>query len=74
MIKIGDESVESETQANSEYVLLPCRCRTWRKTSAEDAEGADKIVERERAGGLGADVMLKEGEPTREILQIVKKY
>ncbi len=33
----------------------------------------DKIVERERAGGLDIDVMLKEGEPTREILKTIKE-
>lgn len=33
----------------------------------------DKLVEQERAGGTSIEVMLKEGEPTREILQTIKE-
>ncbi len=33
----------------------------------------DKIVEQERTGGIGIDVMLKEGEPTKEILKTVRE-
>ncbi|MGE5174201.1 MAG: universal stress protein [Betaproteobacteria bacterium] len=33
----------------------------------------DKIVEQERASGVDIDVMIKEGEPTKEILKTVKE-
>ncbi len=36
-------------------------------------EELDKLAERERANGTSIEVMLKEGEPTREILQTVKE-
>ncbi len=36
-------------------------------------EELDKLAEKERGAGTSVEVMLKEGEPTREILQTVKE-
>ncbi len=52
---------------------MPNLAKDYQNLMASTRKELDRLVEHERKGGLDIDVMLKEGEPTKEILNTVKE-
>jgi len=51
---------------------MPNLAKDYKRLLDTTRKELDKIIEQERSGGVEIDVMLKEGEPTKEILKAVK--
>ncbi len=52
---------------------MPNLEKDYQKLLKKTREGLDKLAEQERAAGTNIEVLIKEGEPTKEILQAVKE-
>jgi universal stress protein A len=52
---------------------LPNLDKDYQKLLKKTRESLDKLAEKERAAGTSIEVLMKEGDPTREILQTVKE-
>jgi len=52
---------------------MPNLAKDYQQLLERTRKELDKIIEKERSGGIEIDVILREGEPTREILKAVKE-
>jgi universal stress protein A len=52
---------------------LPNLDKDYKKLLKKTRESLDKLAEKERSAGTTIEVIMKEGEPTHEILQTVKE-
>ena len=52
---------------------LPNLDKDYQKLLKKTRESLDKLAEKERAAGTSIEVIMKEGDPTREIAQTVKE-
>lgn len=52
---------------------MPNLAKDYQRLMKKTRQELDRLVEQEQAGGLSIEVLLKEGEPTQEIVQSVKE-
>ncbi len=52
---------------------MPNLEKDYQKLLKKTREGLDKLAKQERAAGTNIEVLIKEGEPTKEILRAVKE-
>lgn len=52
---------------------MPNLAKDYQRLMKKTRQELDRLVEQEQAGGLSIEVLLKEGEPTQEIVQTVKE-
>ena len=52
---------------------MPNLAKDYQQLLERTRKELDEIIEKERTGGIEIEVMLREGEPTREILKAVKE-